>query len=534
MQPIAAITESLGLTPSDWEPYGHYIAKITPPSAPPQPGKLILVTAMTPTPFGEGKTTMSIGLAQGFQKLGQKVSCALREPSLGPVFGMKGGASGGGRARVLPAKEIDLHFTGDLHAITSAHNLLAALIDNHLFQANELELDPRTIAWPRAMDMNDRTLRQMVLGLGGATHGVPRESGFVITAASEIMAILCLSQNEAELADRLGRILIGFNRRKKPVYAHELPGLSSVALLLEQAMKPNLVQSSEGVPVFLHGGPFANIAHGCSSIRATQTARAYSDYTITEAGFATELGAEKFFHIKCRQTGLVPDAVVLVATLRALKYQAGISLEQAMRPGSEALAKGFANLHQHIQNLRLLGYQPVVAINQFADDQDDELSQLMEHCQAVGVNAQISSAFADGGEGALALAETVMAQCEKAPNKVKYLYELEEPIFAKAKKIATAFYGAADIDFAPKVQAKLRRYFQGEEPSLPICIAKTPASLSHNPSLRGAPKDFVVNFTDCEYSRGAGFLVLLSGDVIRMPGLPKEPRAHVLDGASWE
>jgi formate--tetrahydrofolate ligase len=524
--PITTLAQSWGLPPEYLIPFGHHKGKIALQARKDATklGRLILVTAISPTPAGEGKTTVTIGLAQALQRTGRRVTAALREPSLGPVLGVKGGATGGGASQVHPAEDINLHFTGDIHAVTAAHNLLAALIDNSLQQGNPLRLDPRSIVWPRALDVNDRALRRTITGLGGSSEGVPRETGFIITAASEIMAILCLSQNYADLEQKIERILIGWNLDKLPVYVQDLGCAGALTALLRDALLPNLVQSSEGVPVLMHGGPFANIAHGCNSIIATQLAQQFSEYVVTEAGFATELGAEKFFHIKCRTQSLEPAAVVLVATLRALKYQAGLSVEACKRPALEALRQGFTNLFRHAQNIEAFGYRPFIALNRFAEDCQEEVELLLQTCRDRGWDAHVVDVFVRGGDGAIELARAIdkAAPVPKAP---RYLYELDDPVEVKVDRLARTLYGAREVNWSDNARRKLQRFQKLGADILPICVAKTQNSLSDQPHLRGAPEDFTLNIQDCELSAGAGFLLLVAGSIIRMPGLPEQPNA---------
>lgn len=491
-------------------------------------GKLILVTAMTPTPTGEGKTLTSIGLSQGIQKLGKKALVALREPSLGPVFGIKGGAAGGGYSQVIPMEHINLHFNGDIHAIGTAHNLLAAMLDNHIFKGNELEIDVTSTLWNRAMDMNDRALRQIVVGLGGRVNGIPRESGFVITAASEIMAILALATSRSDLKERLGNIIVGFNKYGEAVLAKQLGAHEAMAVVLNEAIMPNLVQTIEHVPALVHAGPFANIAHGTSSILANRIGLKVADFVITEAGFGADLGAEKFFDIVCPTSGIWPSAVVLVVTCKALKYHGGLSLEEATQNGKhkEALQKGLENLEVHIQNLQKYRTPIVVAINQFEHDYDIEIEEIKHFCAQLGVDCAAHEAFKKGGEGVLDLAEKTirLADENKNPAQVR-LYNSDDSIQDKVTKIATNIYRATEVTFDKKAMGKIKQFTQLGYAHLPVCIAKTQSSLSDNPALRGAPKDHILNVTDVNLAAGAGFLVVICGNMMLMPGLPKVPAA---------
>jgi formate--tetrahydrofolate ligase len=532
-RPIAEIGAKLGLEPKDLQPYGHTIAKVE-PSALARPRKnpnsrLILVSAITPTPAGEGKTTTSIGLAQGLAKIGESVCLALREPSLGPCMGVKGGATGGGLSQVHPMDRINLHFTGDFHAITTAHNLLAAALDNHLYFGNPLGLDPRRTLWKRCLDMNDRSLRNVIVGLGGAAQGVPRETGFDITAASEIMAILCLSENAEDLRKRIDRILVGFTYDKAPVEAGKLKVTGAMLALLADALKPNLVQTLEGVPALIHGGPFANIAHGCNSVLATKTALHLADWAITEAGFGCDLGAEKFFDIKCRTAGLDPSAVVLVATVRALKMHGGRAKEDLTKPDASAVALGLPNLEKHIESVRELGKPPIVALNRFGSDTEEEIGILRRRCEELKVPFAYSDHHAKGGEGALELAKTVVAETAKPSAPFRPLYELSDPISEKVRKIARKMYGARDAVFTKDADKQIADAEKLGFGSVPICIAKTQNSLSDDPKVLGRPKDFDITVRGIEVNAGAGFVVVLTGEILRMPGLPKAPRAENID-----
>ncbi len=534
MRPIAEIAARLGLAEEEWEPYGRHVAKVEPKAlgrlrTRPGRGRLVLVSAITPTPAGEGKTTTSIGLAQGLSRLGQSVALALREPSLGPCLGMKGGAIGGGAATVQPAERINLHFTGDFHAITTANNLLAALIDNHLYFGNPLGIDPRRILWRRCLDMNDRALRRAVIGLGGHKEGVPRETGFDITAASEVMAILCLAENGDDLRARLDRTLVAFTYDGKPVTARDLGGSGAMLALLADALKPNLVQSAEGVPAFIHGGPFANIAHGCNSVIATRLALHLTDWAVTEAGFAFDLGAEKFFDIKCRSAGLDVAAVVLVATVRALKFHGGSALETLTRPDAAAVAAGLPNLEKHVENIRHFGEQPIVALNRFASDTDEEIEVVRRRCADLGVPFALSDHFARGGEGSEELARAVIEFAESDHKPFEPLYPVEASIPDKIFTVASKMYGAREVVFTKQAERDLEDLVRLGYDKLPICIAKTQNSLSDDPKLRGRPQDFEVTVRSLHISAGAGFVVVLTGEILRMPGLPKRPLAESLD-----
>lgn len=533
MEPILNIAERLGIDDEYVENYGKYKAKIDynllKEKASEPDGKLILVTAITPTPAGEGKTTTSVGLADGMNRIGKKAVAALREPSMGPVFGIKGGAAGGGYAQVVPMEDINLHFTGDMHAIGAANNLLAAMIDNHIQQGNELGIDVKKITWKRCVDMNDRQLRQIVDGLGGRMQGVPREDGFDITVASEIMAVLCLSSDLDDLKARLARIVIGYTYDDKPVTAADLKAQGAMAALLKDALKPNLVQTLEHNPVFIHGGPFANIAHGCNSVMATKMALKFGDYAITEAGFAADLGAEKFFDIKCRMAGLKPSAVVLVATVRALKYHGGVPKDQLNAENLEALEKGLPNLLQHLDNMKNVYSLPtVVAINAFPTDTDAELKLVEDKCREMGVNVALSEVWAKGGEGGEALAREVVRLCEE-PNSFDFSYSLDGTIEEKLEQLAQRIYRADGVDFAPKAKKEIKRLTALGFDKMPICVAKTQYSFSDNAKLLGAPSGFRITIRDIKVSAGAGFLVALAGNIMTMPGLPKRPAAENID-----
>jgi formate--tetrahydrofolate ligase len=528
--PITETARQMGVDPSDLIPYGNDIAKVhinalSRPRPRPGPGKLILVSATTPTRAGEGKTTTSIGLGQAFSKLGESVCVALREPSLGPCLGIKGGATGGGYAQIGPADRINLHFTGDFHAITSANNLISASIDNHIYWGNKLNLDPRMVVWRRVMDMNDRSLRHIVLGLGGKFQGIPREGGFDITAASEIMAILCLANDMEDLRQRLDRILIGSTYEGKAIYMNSLKITDAVLALLRDAVHPNLVQSLEGTPVFMHGGPFANIAHGCNSVFATRMAMQYADWAITEAGFGFDLGAEKFFDIKCRSAGLNPDAVVLVTTVRALKLHGGKAADQLDQKDTEAVSRGLENLDKHIESVDQFGKQPVVALNRFHSDTDEEIRLVRERAGQHQVRYAESRHFSEGGDGAIDLAQQVMAAAENG-SAYKPLYDLDVPVVDKVRTVSQRMYGADDVAFTKDAAKDLRRVEELGLSHLPICIAKAPSSLSDDPALHGRPRDFQVTVRNIQVNSGAGFLVVLTGAIMRMPGLPRKPLAE--------
>ena len=540
LQPITEIAAKIGLTEQDFDLYGAYKAKLTmkklralqaKASDVSQRGKLILVTAVTPTAAGEGKTTVTIGLGDALRKIGKNAVIALREPSLGPCFGVKGGACGGGYAQVVPMEDINLHFTGDIHAITAANNLIAALIDNHLQQGNELGIDPRTIMWRRCVDLNDRALRNVVVGMGGRLNGVPREDHFCISVASEIMAIVCLSRTISELKERIGRIVIGQTYTRQEVRFSALQCTGAVAALLKDAIRPNLVQTLEKTPAFIHGGPFANIAHGCNSINATLSALATGDYVVTEAGFAADLGAEKFFDIKCRVAGLAPCAVVIVATVRALKLHGGVQKADLNTENLAALEAGFANLRTHIENVAQYGVPAVVAINRFVSDTDAELSLLKELCAAAGAEAILSESWEKGGAGVVTLAERVAAICDSAEAGQRFhcLYSDAMPLVAKIETVAKTIYRAASVEFSSTALAKLKSLTEQGYASLPICIAKTQNSISHDAKLLGAPSGYVFPVRDVQLYAGAGFVVVFAGDIVTMPGLPKLPAALNID-----
>ena len=533
MQPIVKIAKKLSLTDDDLELYGKYKAKL------PlnlidlekvKKSKLILVSAISPTPAGEGKTTMSIGLTQGLNRIGKKATVVLREPSLGPVFGIKGGAAGGGYSQVLPMEDINLHLTGDFSAIEKAHNLLAALIDNNIQNRNNnLGIDPRTIAWKRVMDMNDRSLRKIVIGLGGTASGVPRETGFDITAASEIMAIFCLSNDLVDLKRRLGNIFVGFTFDKKPVFARDLKAEGAMAALLKEAIKPNLVQTMEGNPAIIHGGPFANIAQGTNSVIATRMGLSLSDYVVTEAGFGFDLGAEKFFNIKCQSAGLSPKAAVIVATVRALKYHGGGDLKNLTTPDPVTLQKGLVNLEKHLENATLYNIPAIVAINLFTTDSQEEIDLIQAKCLSMGVKAVVANVWGDGGKGAEELARAVSDAVDNSNTEFTPLYDWNLPIMEKIEIISKQIYGASNVEYSIKARADLKRITKLGLDGSPICMAKTQKSLSDNPDLIGRPKDFTITVREIEIAAGAGFVVPITGDMMRMPGLPETPSAEIID-----
>ncbi len=536
MEPITKVASKIGIDENGLELYGPYKAKLSfkelqtlQQKATTKPGKLILVTAVTPTPAGEGKSTVSIGLADGLNKIGKKTVVALREPSLGPCFGVKGGACGGGYAQIVPMEDINLHFTGDIHAISIANNLIAALIDNHIQQGNALGIDPRTISWKRCVDLNDRALRNIVIGLGGRMQGVPREDHFTIAVASEIMAIVCLSKTISELKERIDRIVIGQNYNKENVTFGQLKCTGAIAALLKDVIKPNLVQTLEKNPAFVHGGPFANIAHGCNSVNATMCALATGDYVVTEAGFAADLGAEKFLDIKCRSAGLKPSAVVIVATIRALKMHGGLAKTELSAPNCQALEKGFANLKTHIENIAKFGLPAVVAINKFITDSDDEIKLLEKLCAENGAKAVLSEGWEKGGDGTAELAKAVVEIAESGKADYHPLYELDLPLTEKITKIAKEIYRAKDVEFDPAALKKLKSFEENGYGNLPVCIAKTQNSISHDPKLIGAPSGFTFPVRDVQLYAGAGFVVALAGDIMTMPGLPKAPAALNID-----
>lgn len=533
LRPIGEIAAKIGLTTDDIEMYGKYKAKI--PLSHIQADKvdkshLILVSAISPTPAGEGKTTMSIGLNEGLNRLGKKSIVVLREPSLGPVFGIKGGATGGGYSQVLPMEDINLHFTGDFSAIEKAHNLLAAIIDNNIqSKSTSLNLDPRTISWKRVIDMNDRALRRIIVGLGGTTSGIPRETGFDITAASEIMAILCLSEDLEDLKRRLGNIFVGYTFDRQPIYARDLKAAGAMTVLMKDAIQPNLVQTIEGNPAIIHGGPFANIAQGTNSVIATRMGMSFADYTVTEAGFGFDLGAEKFFDIKCQSAGLRPKAVVLTTTIRALKYHGGASLKELAKPDLKSLKKGIPNLEKHIENIKLFNVTPVVAINKFTSDTEDEINMIRDVAMSKGIRVAVADVWAQGGAGALNLAQQVAEVIEEGASHFKPLYDWHSPVTDKIATIATKIYGAKHVDYSSKAKSDLAKISSLGLDALPVCIAKTQKSLSDNPKLLGRPKDFIITVREIEIAAGAGFLIPITGDIMRMPGLPSHPQSELID-----
>lgn len=530
--PIKEVAASIGISEEELEFYGKYKAKLSDELAERlktnSNGKLILVTAINPTPAGEGKTTTAVGLGQAMAKIDKKAIIALREPSLGPVFGIKGGAAGGGYAQVLPMEDINLHFTGDMHAITAANNLCCAMLDNHIQQGNELEIDPRRILFKRCLDMNDRALRNIIVGLGGKINGVPREDHFIITVASEIMAILCLADDIIDLKKRLGNILIAYTYSGKPVYAKDIQADGAMTALLKDAIKPNLVQTLEGTPAIMHGGPFANIAHGCNSVRATKLALKLSDYCITEAGFGSDLGAEKFLDIKCRYANLKPNAIVIVATCRALKYNGGIPKSEVSEENLDALKKGIDNLGVHIENMRKYNVPVIVAINQFGTDSPEELQFIENYCKQKGADFALSNVFGNGGDGGIELAKKVVEACEKNSD-FSPLYPLDLPIEEKIEAIAQKLYGASKVNFTASAKKAIQEIRALGGDNLPVCIAKTQYSLSDNPTLLGAPKNFEITVRNLSLSNGAGFVVVYTGDIMTMPGLPKSPAAYNID-----
>ncbi|MFP4017549.1 MAG: formate--tetrahydrofolate ligase [Halanaerobiales bacterium] len=533
MKLIVEIANEIGLSEDDIELYGKYKAKVKPDVFKKyknrEDGKLVLVTAITPTPAGEGKTTTTVGLGQALNKLGKKAVIALREPSLGPTMGIKGGAAGGGYSQVVPMEDINLHFTGDIHAIGAAHNLLSAAIDNHIKQGNELEIDTTKVTWPRVLDMNDRTLRNIIVGLGGKAHGVPREDSFMITVASEIMAILCLANSLGDLKEKISNIVIGYTYQGEIVTAGDLKMQGAMTALLKDALKPNLVQTLENTPAFIHGGPFANIAHGCNSIMATRMALKLGDIAVTEAGFGADLGAEKFFNIKCRFGRLNPDATVIVATIRALKMHGGINKDKLKEENLDALNRGFENLEKHIENISKFELPLVVAINRFPDDTEAELELVRDKCRQLGVPVAISEIWAKGGDGGIELAEKVLNVLENGENSFRYLYDSNINLQAKIETIAREIYGADGVDFSLKASKQLRKYESLGYGDLPVCMAKTQSSISDNPALLGRPENFRVSVREVNLSAGAGFVVPLTGPVLTMPGLPKKPSAELID-----
>lgn len=530
IKPVSEVAEKAGIPEGALEQYGKFKAKVDPRMLPvQQDGKLILVTAITPTAAGEGKTTTTIGLADGLARIGKRVVAALREPSLGPVFGIKGGAAGGGWAQVVPMEDINLHFTGDFHAVGAANNLLAAMLDNHIYHGNALGIDPRRITWRRCVDMNDRQLRFLVDGLGGRVNGTPREDGYDITVASEIMAVLCLSSDISDLKDRLARIIVGYTFDEKPVTAGDLKAQGAMAALLKDAIKPNLVQTLEGTPVFIHGGPFANIAHGCNSVIATRAALRLGDYAVTEAGFGADLGAEKFLDIKCRYGGLEPSAVVVVATVRALKLHGGVEKTRLALPDLAALDKGMPNLIRHVSNIKnVYGLPVVVAVNRFPDDTQEELDAIISACRTLGVNVALSEVWAKGGEGGEALAREVCRLCEE-PRNFRFCYELELPIEEKLRALVQKIYGGIDVSLTAEARKQAVSIQALGMDGLPVCVAKTQYSFSDDPKKTGAPEGFTVTVRQLKVAAGAGFIVALTGDIMTMPGLPKVPAAENID-----
>lgn len=533
MKHIRDIAAAVGIDEEQLEYYGKYKAKISlelwETVKDKNDGKLVLVTAINPTPAGEGKTTTTIGLGDALSKMGKKCVLALREPSLGPVMGIKGGAAGGGYSQVVPMEDINLHFTGDMHAITAANNLLSAMIDNHIHQGNELNIDVTNIVWKRVLDMNDRALRKTVVGMGGKINGIPREDGFMITVASEIMAILCLANDLEDLKHRLGEIIIGYNREGEPVKASDLNAQGAMTALLKDAVKPNLVQTLEHTPCFIHGGPFANIAHGCNSVQATKLALKLGDYTITEAGFGADLGAEKFMDIKCRMAGLSPDAVVIVATVRALKYNGGVTKADLKEENVDALKKGIVNLEKHIENMLSYGVPVVVAVNRFDTDSDAELSTVIERCNELGAQCALSEVFAKGGDGGLELAQKVIAAIENEKADYKPAYDVNLTIKEKIHTVVTKIYGGSGVSYSPRALKQIKRLEELGLDKKPVCMAKTQYSLSDNPKLLGRPEGFTVSVSNVRVSNGAGFVVIETGDIMVMPGLPKVPAANNID-----
>ena len=530
---IADVAAKIGVTPDELEMYGKYKAKLSDELLKKcdnmEDGKLILVTAINPTPTGEGKTTISIGLTEALCKMGKKAISALREPSLGPCFGIKGGAAGGGYAQVVPMEDLNLHFTGDFHAITSANNLLAAMLDNHIHQGNALRIDTKKIVWKRCMDMNERELRDIIIGVGSKANGVMREDHFIITVASEIMAILCLAEDMADLKKRLVRVIVAYNVDGEPVTADELKATGSMAVLLKDAIKPNMVQTLENTPVFVHGGPFANIAHGCNSVRATKLAMKLGDYAVTEAGFGADLGAEKFFDIKCRYAGLKPDAVVIVATVKALKYNAGIAKNELDKPNLEALKKGIVNLDKHIENIHKFGVPVVVTLNSFITDTEEEYEFIKKHCEEAGCEFALSRVWAEGGEGGMELANKVLETIENKESNFKPLYDDDMPLVEKIETIAKEIYGADKVNFEDTAMKELQHITDMGFGHFPVCMAKTQYSLSDNPKLLGRPEHFTINVREVYVNAGAGFVVVMTGKVLTMPGLPKVPAANNID-----
>ncbi len=537
MEPITKVAEKFGINPDDLELYGKYKAKLSDDllkNADSKKGRLVLVTAINPTPAGEGKTTVTIGLSQALNKLGKKSLVALREPSLGPCMGIKGGAAGGGYSQVVPMEEINLHFTGDIHAMTTANNLLSSMLDNHIHQGNALGIDPNSVTWKRVVDLNDRVLRQVIVGVGGKINGVTREDGFTITVASEIMAIVCLAEDIDDLKDKLSKIVVAYTYDGKPVTPKDLKAVGAMAALLKDAIKPNLVQTLEHTPAIIHGGPFANIAHGCNSIKATKMALALSDITVTEAGFGSDLGAEKFFDIKCRKAGLKPDCVVLVATVRALKYNGGVDKTELNTPNIEAVKKGFCNLEKHIENLHKFGVPVVVTLNNFVSDTEEEVNYIKDKCNAMGADFAVAKVWEKGGEGGIELAEKVLEVLETKESSFHVLYDENDTIINKINTVAKEIYGADGVVIDPKAKKEIARLEALGYDRLPVCIAKTQYSLSDNPALLGRPTGFEISVKEVRVSAGAGFIVVLTGNVMVMPGLPKVPAAENIDVDSNE
>lgn len=532
MKDISDIAAMLGISDKEIDPYGHYKAKINDEALnrlkDKPDGKLVLVTAVNPTPAGEGKTTVSIGLGEAMDKIGKKAVVALREPSLGPVFGIKGGAAGGGYSQVVPMEDINLHFTGDMHAITSANNLMCAMLDNSVQQGNELNIDPRTVQVKRCLDMNDRALRNIICSLGGKLNGVPREDHFCITVASEVMAILCLSNDLFDLKKRLGNILVAYTYDGEPVYCKDIKANGAMTVLLKEAIKPNLVQTLENTPAIMHGGPFANIAHGCNSVRATKTALKLADYTITEAGFGSDLGAEKFLDIKCRFAGIKPSCIVLVSTVRSMKYNGGVAKEDLKEENLDALKKGSVNLGAHIDNLKKFGVPVVVAINHFYADTQAEIDYIEEYCKSKGADFSVTKCFAEGGKGSTDLAQKVVDACDKESD-FHYLYDIDMPIYEKIETIAKEIYGADGVDYTKQAKASIDEFIKLGANNMPVCMAKTQYSLSDNPKLLGRPKNFRITVSSASLSNGAGFVVCQTGNVMTMPGLSKSPAAYRID-----
>ena len=532
MKKITEVAAAVGIKEDELEPYGHYKAKISDSVynrlKDKKDGRLVLVTAVNPTPAGEGKTTVSIGLGQGMNKIGKNAVIALREPSLGPVFGIKGGAAGGGYSQVVPMEDINLHFTGDMHAITSANNLMCAMLDNHIQQGNELGIDQRRVLVKRCLDMNDRALRNIVCSLGGKLNGIPREDHFIITVASEVMAILCLASDIFDLKERLGKILVAYTYDGKPVYCKDIKANGAMTVLLKDALKPNLVQTLENTPAIMHGGPFANIAHGCNSVRATKTALKLGDYCITEAGFGSDLGAEKFLDIKCRFAGIKPSCIVLVATVRSMKYNGGVPKAELAEENLDALKKGSVNLGAHIENLKKFGVPVVVAINHFYADTDREIELVKNFCTEKGVDFAVTKCFAQGGEGSVELAEKVVEACEKE-NNFKFLYDLDMPVYDKIEAIAKEIYGADGVDYTKEAKKSIDEFIELGADKIPVCMAKTQYSLSDNPQALGRPKGFRITVSSASLSNGAGFLVCQTGSIMTMPGLSKAPAAYKID-----